>query len=134
MEDVVERSLLLQIIRVFSPTEVRISAFREAVKVFCNRCVDTDIKQIAKELRVRRGGVDGWKATGGTLLLLARKCGMDMEEVADMNAYLRMLVRRPGENDERQRISGDEYRTMIDRRMAEATNGAPSARRPRSSS
>lgn len=126
MEDVIERSFLLQIISFFSPTEIRLSDFRKAVKVFCKRCVDTNIRKIAKELRVRRDGVDAWKAVGGTLLLLASECGMDVEEAAGMNTYLRMLVRGPWERDGQQRMSDDEYRKMIDMRMAEVTNGGSS--------
>lgn len=120
-----DQELVRQIVTFFSPTELHLSDFRDSVKTLHKRCRDVHLRQIAKKLLVVKGGVNGWMETGGTLLLLAEECGLDSEQIAASNMYLKLLLRKSTETDGRRQMSDEEYKDVISRRMAEVTNSEP---------
>jgi len=116
-EDVVMDTLVLKLVELFSPTEMRLSEFKDAVKVLRRRTRDDGVRRLADELLVWRDGVNGWKETGRVLLFLMDECGLDTAKEAQKNSYLRILT-GSGEGAA-STMSDAEYAALIDRRMAQ---------------
>lgn len=120
--DLMDQGLVLQIVDLFSPTDMHLSEFKDAVKILITRSNDLNLKQIANQLLIKQQGVYGWKEIGNILLILIDESGLNVHEVSSKNMYLRLLIESEKQTCKfDQRLTDEEYADIIIKRIAEVT-------------